>query len=242
METLRKKHRKPIPRKNRILHDSSNFSVVEGYKTIRTNLIFATAKSGCKRVIFTSCIPGEGKTLSCCNLAITLAQTDSRVLVIDCDLRKPTVNKLFRVKGIPGLSELLAGLSEYSQCIQHSGYTNLNILCGGTIPPNPAELLGSDSMDRILENLSREYDYILLDTPPVNVVADALVLSPKADGVVLVVRQNMTTHPELKKAISSLKFGDSKILGILLNGVEGSSKNGHYQYSYSNRKTDEEYQ
>lgn len=236
-----KKRQSPVNRKNRILSDASNFAVVEGYKTIRTNLIFATAKIGCKKVIFTSCMPGEGKTLSCSNLAITLAQTDSKVLVIDCDMRKPTINKVFRIQGIPGLSDLLAGLSNYEECIRGSGFTNLDLLSGGTIPPNPAELLGSEAMAGMLEQLSQRYDYILLDTPPINVVADALVLSPKVDGVVLVVRENRTTHPELKRALSSLKFSKSKILGILLNGAEAASRSGQYNYSYSKQHNEEDY-
>lgn len=189
-------------------------------------------------MIITSSVPNEGKSLNCCNLAITMAQTNSRVLIIDCDLRKPTVHKLFKLKGIPGLSELLAGMSGFADCIHSSGYQNLDILCAGTVPPNPAELLSSETMDKVLEILSAKYDYILLDTPPVNVVADALVLSPKADGVVLVVREGVTTHPEMKHSLGSLEFSKVKVLGIILNGVETGARYGYSRYGYGGRKKD----
>lgn len=237
IKKLFKKKTHSIERKQaRVIGEETNFSVVESYKTIRTNLIFATQKAGCKRVIITSSVPNEGKSINCCNLGITMAQTNSRVLIIDCDLRKPTVHKLLKLKGIPGLSELLAGMNEVAECIQSSGYQNLDILSAGTIPPNPAELLSSEAMDKVLENLSDEYDYILLDTPPVNVVADAMVLSPKADGVVLVVREGVTTHPEMKHSLASLEFGKAKVLGIILNGVETGSRYGYSRYGYGGRK------
>lgn len=231
----------PGRRKNRVIHDASNFAVVEGYKTIRTNLNFAVNKIGCKKVIVTSSVPEEGKSLSCSNLAVTMAQTKSKVLIIDCDMRKPTIHKLFKIKGIPGLSELLVGMNGLAECIQPTTYENLDVICGGTIPPNPAELLGSTAMDQVLEFLTSRYDYILLDTPPVNVVADAMVLSSKVDGVLMVVRQNVTTHPDLRHALASLEFAKAKVLGSLLNGVESSSKSGYYKYGYGHRRIYEEY-
>jgi len=211
-----------------IINGNTNFSVVEAYKTLRTNLMFAAQNPGCKRIIITSATPYEGKSTNCCNLGITLAQTNSNVLIIDCDLRKPTINKFFKVKGIPGLSEVLAGMNDVKEAIQETGYDKLKVICGGTIPPNPAELLGSTSMEELLFNLSTQYDYILLDTPPVNLVTDALSLTTMTDGVVMVVRQGQTTHPEFSRALSRLKFANAKVLGIILNGV---AKNGHYGYS-----------
>lgn len=236
MGLFKKKHHNPARIKEKVIGEDTNFAVVESYKTIRTNLIFATQNTGCKRVIITSSVPNEGKSITCCNLGITMGQTNSRVLIIDCDLRKPTSHKLFKLRGIPGLSELLAGMNGFTDCIQSSGYKNLDILCAGTVPPNPAELLGSETMDKVLEILSTKYDYILLDTPPVNVVADAMVLSPKVDGVVLVVREGVTTHPEVKHSLGSLEFGKAKILGIILNGVESGSRYGYSKYGYGGRK------
>lgn len=211
-----------------IINENTTFSVVEAYKTLRTNLMFAAQNPGCKRIIITSTSPYEGKSTNCCNLGITLAQTNSNVLIIDCDLRKPTIHKFFKIKGIPGLSEVLAGMIDVKEVVQNTGYDKLKLICGGTIPPNPAELLGSDAMDELLYHLSAQYDYILLDTPPVNLVTDALALTTKTDGVVMVVRQGQTTHPELSRALASLKFANAKVLGTILNGV---AKNGHYGYS-----------
>ncbi|HVI41248.1 MAG TPA: CpsD/CapB family tyrosine-protein kinase [Anaerovoracaceae bacterium] len=210
-----------------IINGNTNFSVVEAYKSLRTNLMFAAQKRGCK-VIITSTTPYEGKSTNCCNLGITLAQTNSNVLIIDCDLRKPTIHKFFKVKGIPGLSEVLAGMNDAEEAVQDTGYDKLKVICGGTIPPNPAELLGSAVMDELLKSLSMQYDYILLDTPPINVVTDALALTTMTDGVVMVVRQGQTTHPEFGRALSRLKFTNAKVLGIILNGV---ANNGHYGYS-----------
>lgn len=237
----KKKVKQPL-KKTPVLTKNSDFSVVEAYKTIRTNLMFATQNPGCKRVIITSTSPNEGKSMNCCNLAITLAQTDSKVLIIDCDLRKPTIHKWFKIKGIPGLSEVLAGMITVKQALHESDYPNLHIICGGTVPPNPAELLSSPAMDEMLGILSKEYEYILLDTPPINLVADALVLSAKTDGVVIIVRQGETTHPELKHALSSLEFAKAKVLGIILNGVENKGKYGYSKYGYGKKKSQyEEY-
>jgi len=230
-----------------VLSENTNFSVVEAYKTIRTNLMFAAQNTGCKRVIITSASPNEGKSINCCNLGITLAQTDSKVLILDCDLRKPTSHKLFKLKGIPGLSEVLAGMNTFDQVLHNSDFPNLDVICGGTVPPNPAELLSSAGMDELLDTLSKEYNYILLDTPPINVVSDALVLSAKTDGVIIIVRQGETTHPELKHALNSLEFAKAKVLGIVLNGVENGRKYGYSKYAYTrygygkNRKQYAEY-
>lgn len=211
-----------------ILNSNTNFSVVEAYKTLRTNLMFAAQNPGGKRVIITSAAPCEGKSTNCCNLGVTLAQMNTNVLIIDCDLRKPAMHKFFKLKGIPGLSEVLAGMKDVSETIQDTNYDKLKVICGGTIPPNPAELLGSLAMEQLLASLSMQYDYILMDTPPINLVTDALALTALADGVVMVVRQGQTAHPELSRALSKLKFANAKVFGIILNGV---INNGHYGYS-----------
>lgn len=216
-----------------ILNSNTDFSVVEAYKTIRTNLMFALHNHGSRSLIITSASPGEGKSTNCCNLGITLAQTSFKVLIIDCDLRKPVIHKLFWRKCIPGLSELLAGMNDYSSdVIQSTDYPNLDIICGGTIPPNPAELLSSDAMRNLLFILYQEYDFILLDSPPVNLVADALALSVLTDGVIIVVKQGQTTHPELAHALSSLKFANANVLGIIINEVKTGSRSGYLKNKY----------
>lgn len=210
---------------NRILlTENTDFSVVEAYKTIRTNLLFTSVEKGCRSILFTSAEPNEGKSTTCCNLGITLAQMNSRVLIVDCDLRKPDVHKYFGIKGVPGLSEVLAGMNGIKDVIQKVDYSNLNVLCGGTIPPNPAELLGSAAMASLLNELSGKYDYILLDTPPLNAVSDALILSSMTEGAVVVIRQGYSTHPELKRGLSRLNFAGIKVLGVILNDVEKKGK------------------
>lgn len=218
------------------LSSESDFSAIEAYKTIRTNLLFTTQNKDCNRVVLTSTLPGEGKTTSITNLGITLAQTDKKILIIDCDLRNPTVHKILDIKGLPGLSEILAGMNEFDEVIQHSIYPNLDVLCAGTIPPNPAELLGSSNMDDLLDMIDKEYSFILMDTPPVNVVSDALVLSAKSDGVILVVKQYETTHPELARTLSSLEFSNAKVLGIILKGIENGGKYGYGKYKYGYKR------
>lgn len=213
-----------------ILNNKTDFMVTEAYKAIRTNLLFTVQNQGSRCIIITSTVPNEGKSINCCNLGITLAQTNSRVLILDCDLRRPFIHKCFDRTCEPGLSEYLAGMkNDLAEIIQNTDYHYLNILCGGTIPPNPAELLSSVKMKILLNTLSQEYDYVLLDTPPVNLVADALALSTLADGVILIVRHKHTTHPELARALASLKFANAKVLGIILNGIE-SSQYSHKRY------------
>jgi capsular exopolysaccharide synthesis family protein len=149
------------------------------------------------------------------------------------------MNKYFKVKGIPGLSDALAGMHTINEVIQNTGYDNLKVICGGTIPPNPAELLGSIAMEELLFKLSTQFDYILMDTPPINVVADALALTTITNGVILVARQRQTTHPDFGRALASLRFANAKILGTILNGV---ARSGHYGYSKrGHRKCQYEY-
>lgn len=207
-------------KKYQVITEKTDFSVTEAFKAARTNLLFAVQNHKGSRLIVTSAAPNEGKSTNCCNLGITLAQMHSRILILDCDLRKPVIHKFFGLPCEPGLSEYLAGIKDdFTEVVQNTMYPELNIICGGTIPPNPAELLSSSKMNILLNSLSREYDYILLDTPPVNLVADAIALSALSDGVILVVRQGKTSHPEMAHALAGLRFAGAKVLGIILNGV-----------------------
>lgn len=226
---------------NAPMDPSIKFRVEEAYKTIRANIMFSIMKKGCKTIVVTSSIPNEGKTTTTINLAITISQADQRVLLIDGDLRKPKVHHYFSVPNSPGLTNYLSDTissrksADLFSVIHPTEFENLSVLCSGSIPPNPAELLGSESMADFLKEISKDYDYIIIDTPPVNVVSDALPLVRESDGVVLVVRSNQSTHPELQKAISSLEFIDAKILGFVINYVDSKAekyKSGSYQYGY----------
>jgi capsular exopolysaccharide synthesis family protein len=194
--------------------------------------MFSVMKKGCKRIVVTSSAPNEGKTTTTVNLAVSIAQADQKVLLIDGDLRVPKVHQYFSVPNAPGLTNYLGDkisrkkTADLFSVIHPTEYENLCVLCSGTIPPNPAELLGSELMSEFLDDVSNDFDYIIIDTPPVNVVSDPLPLIRESDGVVIVVRSNQSTYPELDKAMSALEFIDAKILGFVVNFAE--SKAGKY--------------
>lgn len=206
------------------------FAVVESYKTIRTNLMFLLPHKGCKRIIVSSAAVGEGKSTTAVNMAIAFAQTGSKVLLIDADMRRPSVYKKMKISNKVGLSSVLAGFSEISETITEIN-PYFHIMPAGPIPPNPSEMLGSDKMGEVLDTISKDFDYIFIDMPPVNIVSDALVLASKTDGIVFVVQDLITTHDEFKKALSSIEFANVKLLGVVLNGST-KSKRSKYRYRY----------
>ena len=225
--------------KNAIMDPTLKFRVEEAYKSIRTNIMLSVLKKGCKIIVVSSSVAGEGKTTTTTNLAISIAQADQRVLLIDGDLRKPKVHHYFSIPNAPGLTNYLgaAANSRSSQkvdlfsIIHPTEYKNLSVIASGSIPPNPAEILGSEMMVDFLQSVSEHFDYIIIDTPPVNVVSDALPVIRESDGVVLVVRANSSTHPELQKALDTLKFIDAKVLGFVVN-YESQKKSGYSYYKY----------
>lgn len=217
------------------LDSDLRFRVTESYKSIRTNLCFSLIKSGCKTVVISSSLPGEGKSTVAVNIAISLAQMDVRVLLIDCDIRKPKVHRFLSLPSVPGLSNTLSSMNDLGEALHETKYANLDVICSGTTVPNPAELLASEQMNTLLQNLQQKYDYIILDTPPLNVVSDAIPLIKQSDGVVLVVRENRSTSTELKQTVESLQIVDGKIIGLILNDVDTKRKrysSYHYKYGY----------
>lgn len=225
------KKKKKQNKKTYLLTEQSPFSVQESYKSLRTNLIFSMPAEKCKKIVVTSSSRGEGKSTTAINLAIALAQNKFKVLLLDCDLRLPTVGKKLKLKSDPGLTDALVGLNGLHMEIY--GLSNgVCVLPAGTIPPNPTELLGSDQMTEILNRLAENYEYIIMDTPPVNEVADATILSKNASGVVLVVRQGVTTTRDVDDALEKLRFADAKILGFVLNGAGSEKKSYKKKYGY----------
>lgn len=207
------------------------FQVTEAYKTIRTNLMFSIAHSGCKVIAISSTIESEGKSTGAVNIAISLAQTNMKVLLIDTDLRKSKVHMFFNINSAPGLTHAISGINTLQDVIRKTNYSNLDIITSGTTPPNPSELLASDVYVSLLDELKEQYDYIIIDTPPVNVVSDCLPIAKCADGVVMMVRANRATYPELDKALNSFDLIGAKVLGIVLNGVDIQTKvYGRYSY------------
>lgn len=212
-----------------------SFSVTEAYKALRTNINFTIPGEGCKSFLITSAVLSEGKTTTSTSLALTIAQTSSRVVIVDCDMRRPKVHSKFKIVNKLGLSNVLSGMCKPEEVIQSvEGYETLSVIPAGTLPPNPAELLSSAEMEELISFLKANYDYVILDTPPVDIVADALPLTQLVDGVVLVVRYHQSIHPELAAAVERLEFAGAKILGFILNGVEETTTyyRGHYKRSY----------
>lgn len=220
--------------REKILSPTSSFQVREAYKALRTNLIFSLPMEGCKKIIVTSSLASEGKSTNCLNLAITFAEMDAKVLIIDSDLRRPNLARMMNVPSSPGLSNYLVGLNSLEEIVVESQYKNLSYIVSGNIPPNPAEILSSENMGKMIEELSKKFDYIFFDTAPVNLVTDTAVLSKHAHGVVLIALQNSTDHETLKYAVNQLNFVGAKILGFVLNGVVYGN-NGSYKYN-SKRK------
>jgi len=198
---------------------SVDFIAVEAYKTARTNIALSIIKQGCKIVTFTSSMAHEGKTTTACNVAAAFSkQVNSRTLVIDCDLRKPTVGKFFHLESTPGLSNYLSGMCSLDEIIQSVPNTELSVICSGIIPPNPSELLSSKAFSDLVNVLAEKYDYIIFDTPPVNVVVDAIPVMQQSDGVVVVVFEEQSNYVELDKTIESIERCNAKLLGFVLNG------------------------
>ncbi len=216
--------------RRQILNKNSGFAAQEAYKTLRTNVRFFLRDERCKKFCITSGAPGEGKSITLLNLAISVAEAGNRVLLIDADMRRPAVARLLVEKATPGLSNVLAGLSSCDEAIRKDMYPNLDILFSGDVPPNPSELLSSDRMQQLIEEMSERYDYILVDTPPINVVTDASIVANLLDGVLLLVRNNRSKKEDVKRAVDSLRLTGAKVLGFILNGVtlDANKSYGYY--------------
>lgn len=233
---MTKKSKIMIERKSLLINKSASFEFIEAYKSLRTNLQFASINSEIKKIIVTSSIPGEGKTTIALNLAISLAENGQKVLLVDTDFRKPQLHKYLKLENnkIGGLTTSLAGLSHIENCIAHFSDLGINVLIAGPIPPNPTEILSSQKMEELIKYLSGQYDYIIFDTPPVSVVTDAAVLSRLCDGVIFVLRQNYTTHEIANIAKQNLEMVNAKILGCVFNAFKVNKKNKSYKkYGYS---------
>ncbi len=221
---------------------ASTFQIVEAYKTVRTNLLFALAPCDKKTVIVSSAEPNAGKSTVSGNLAITMAQTGARVLLMDADLRKPSQHKTFRVNKTNGLSRVLIGQITAEEAIVRDVARGLDLLPSGSPPPNPSELLGSEAMHTLLQQLAADYDYIFIDTPPLGVVADALVVLKEAAGIVLVCRQNQTTYDELQQATESITNAEGTLLGVVISDMQESPRTyGRYEKTHYYKAYDYSY-
>lgn len=198
--------------------------VSESYRMLRTNIMFSSLDKKIQTIMVTSSVPGEGKTTVASNLAVIMAQSGKRTILIDCDLRKPSLHKIFEVSNLKGLSNYLIGEIVIADVVNQTQVENLEILSSGVKPANQAELLGSEKMGNFIKSLKEHYDYIILDTPPVVIVTDAQLVSQYADGCLLVIAAGEVDRSSAMKGKDLLTKVNAKILGVVLNKVEVSGK------------------
>jgi polysaccharide biosynthesis transport protein len=214
------------------LHHSRG-RIAEAFRSVRTGLFFSSRGSDLKVVQVTSPVPGDGKSTLCANLAVTMAQSGRRVLLIDADFRRPRLHKLFGIDVKEGLAQCVSGESELDEVMYTTCVANLTLMPGGQRPSNPAELLSSSRFAELLEVLKEKYDIIIIDTPPTLAVSDPSVVASLVDGVVLAMRLRRNVKPLASRAFRVLESVDAQILGVVVNGVSTEAAYGGYGYNYS---------
>lgn len=209
-------------------------TIAEQYRTIRTNIDFSHADNDLKTIMITSSGPNEGKSTTAANLGVVMAQQGKSVLLIDGDMRKPTMHYTFRLRNTQGLTTLLTKRTTFEETVQKTEVENLSVLTSGPIPPNPAELLSSVTMASFIKHALTLFDVVIVDTPPVLAVTDAQILANLCDGTVLVIRSGVTEKDAAIKAKVLLSKAKAKMLGVVLNGKPVSKSDSHYYYYYGN--------
>ena len=212
--------------------------ISEAYRTLRTNIQFSNIDGNLRTICVTSSGPGEGKSTTISNLAETFAQAGKRVVIIDCDLRKPRIHKIFNLSNTMGMTNLLVGQVDIQSVEQKAG-SDLTVITSGPIPPNPSELLGSTMMKNLLNEFKKQYDIVLIDAPPVGIVTDAAILSTIVDGTILVVASGRTEIDGAKRAKQLLENVGARILGVAMTMIPVSKK-GYYGYQYNSYYSNED--
>ena len=227
---------KYVDKSKNVINSDSKFAIVEGYKIARTNLVFSLSAAESKYVVVTSWSKGEGKSTATANLAISFSKMGKKVLLMDCDLRRPNLHNLLKLQNTSGLSEVIGKFKSIDEVIHREVLPCLDVITAGSIPPNPSELLGSASFEAFLKEMDQHYDYIIIDTPPVGIVTDTLLLKDYISGYVVVVRERVTTHGDIEKTMQNIHLADSKVLGFLKVGCSitekkySKGKYGYYKY------------
>lgn len=202
----------------------------EDYRTLRTSLLYSLVDAPPKAIVITSPGPGEGKSTTCANLGVVLAQAGKRTLVVDCDLRKPRLHQLFGIRNVDGVVNVLVGEQSLEGVAREAAVPDLRVITSGPIPPNPSELLGSRRFSELLERARRDFEYILLDTPPVEAVSDATILAGQVDGTLLVFNARNTRKAAVRQSIHGLQSVGANVLGTVMNSVKTGK--GDYYYGY----------
>ena len=214
-----------------ISHKNPKSIIAESVKILRTNLQFSNVDGNLKTVMVTSSVPGEGKSFTSSNLAVAFAQLGMKVLVVDCDMRRGTQHKQFGITNANGLSDLLIDpVMNLDKYVKKVDIDNVSVITAGTVPPNPSELLSSNSFAKFLELVKANYDMVILDVPPVTVVPDASIVATKVDKTIIVSRIKVTPMEELEKTKKMLENVGANIAGVVVNGVKTSSKKYYGKY------------
>ncbi|WP_377887493.1 CpsD/CapB family tyrosine-protein kinase [Alkalihalobacillus sp. R86527] len=233
---MSRKNRKSITvakERSLLTHQNPKSPIAEQYKTIRTNIQFAAIEEDMRSIMISSSGPMEGKSTTIANLGVVMAQQGKKVLIVDADLRKPTVHYTFRTMNTRGITNVLTRQAELKEVTYETEVPNLEVLTSGPIPPNPSELLGSKAMDKLIEEALTIYDLILFDCPPILAVADSQIIANKVQGTVLVVSSETTEKEAAVKAKERLESASSKLLGVVLNRKK--MKEGSYYYYYAQK-------
>ncbi|MFD4817043.1 CpsD/CapB family tyrosine-protein kinase [Peribacillus butanolivorans] len=223
--------RKDEKQVNLIAQTNPKSPITEQYRIIRTNIQFSSVDKEIKTIVVTSAEPNDGKSTTAANLAIVLAQEEKKVLLVDADLRKPSIHYAFNLSNIHGITSVLTKKMDLRKTISNSNVPNLDILTSGPIPPNPSELLNSKAIGTVINELKGIYDYIIFDTPPVLIVTDSQIVANKSDGVIMVVASGKTNKQSAVKAKELLEKANTALLGVVLNGIESNTSNYYYYQS-----------
>lgn len=231
-----RKHSSTVDHPLGLITANPKSGVAEAYRSLRTNIQFYNVGERMRRLLVTSSGPSEGKSTTSSNLAITFAQAGNRVILLDADLRRPFLHRVFQVSNLVGFTNVMVGEASLEEAIRPTEVPGLSVLTSGPIPPNPAEMLGSTRMIEVLDQLSDLADIVIIDSPPVIAVTDASVLAPLVDGVILVAGAGLVNREMAQRAKAQLEAVRARVLGVVLNGVEAEGSGYYYYYYYYGEK------
>lgn len=213
----------------RVSFHNKHLPISEGFRTLRTNIQFSTGRKKVKSIVVTSSQSGDGKTTTASNLAIVMAQQGKKILLVDADMRKPSLHMIYHLQNRIGLSNILSGQSKLEKCVRKTDIQRLDLLTSGPIPPNPSELLGFEEMEYLIEDAKQRYDLVIFDTPPLLVVSDAQILLNLCEGSLLVLKSGNTSKHDARKSKVLMENAEAKFLGVSLNqNKEKKNKNSYY--------------